>query len=368
MNDTCDVLIIGGGLMGCTVAWELARAGLKTRVLERSVPGAEASSAAGGIVGAQVEAHGRGPMFDLCLASRERYPRFAQALYEQTGIDVGFREGGILRLAFERLSAAKLAVESMWQRRAGHEITRLGSRAARHLEPELTRQVAGGVHFKGDARVDPPLVLKAVHIAASRAGAEFRSGAYVRSVLVSNGRAEGVELEGNQQLRAGLVVVAAGSWTNLVGGVPLNAGAVKPARGQIVELRTSVPLLSRVVFGPRCYIVPRDDGRHLVGSTLEFVGYDRRVTAAAIRDLLDAAIELVPALAGAQLGSCWSNFRPYTDDELPILGESGVERLLLATGHYRTGILLAPITGACIAALAQGRPPPVDLSAFRPQR
>jgi glycine oxidase len=163
-------------------------------------------------------------------------------------------------------------------------------------------------------------------------------------------------------------VVAAGSWTTLIEGLPLRSGSVRPARGQIVELCSPAPLLGRVVYGPRCYLVPRDDGRTLVGSTLEFVGYQRDVTAAAVRDLLSAAIELVPCLGQASVNAAWSSFRPYTEDELPLLGPAGVPGLTLATGHYRNGILLAPITAEITSAVVRGVRPPIPLDAFSPSR
>jgi glycine oxidase len=183
---------------------------------------------------------------------------------------------------------------------------------------------------------------------------------------VQGERAVGIALDGGEVVRAKHVIVAAGSWTTLVEGTGLSAGAVVPARGQIVELATPEPLLRRVVLGPNAYLVPRDDGRVLVGSTLEFVGYRREVTAGAIRDLIDAAIRLVPALASAEFRSSWSNFRPYTKSELPLIGTTGVPGLVLATGHYRNGILLAPVTAAVVSALVRGARPPLPLSAFAP--
>jgi glycine oxidase len=221
-----------------------------------------------------------------------------------------------------------------------------------------------GAHFPEEGRVDPPRLLTALHIAAVKAGAEFRSGTYVRSVIVEDGAVRGVALEDGSRIASEQVVLAAGSWSTLVGGVPLEAGEVRPARGQIVELVTREPLLSRVVFGPGCYLVPREDGRILVGSTLEFVGYRREVTASAVRDLLASAIDLVPSLADAVLGRTWSNFRPHTERGTPLLGPTGVRGLVLATGHYRNGILLAPITAEIVRAVVLGQKPPVDLAPF----
>jgi glycine oxidase len=368
MRERIDVVIVGGGVMGCASAWRLAREGARVVVLERSVPGAEASSAAAGILGAQAEAHAPGPMFELSLKSRAMYPRWAKALFEETGMDVGHRASGLLRVAFESRAGDRLFAETSWQRRRRLAVQRVSGPALRRMEPALSAKLTGGVAFPGDGRVDPPLLLRALHVAAQSAGAQFRTGAYVKSVDVRKDRATGVLLDDGSRIGAGHVVVAAGSWTTLVGGLPLAASAVRPARGQIVELFTPAPVLRRVVYGPRCYLVPRDDGRLLVGSTLEFVGYRRDVTAVAVRDLLNAALKLVPALADASLRGTWSSFRPYTDDELPLLGATGVRGLTLATGHYRNGILLAPITAEIVASIVAGRRSPLPLAPFSPLR
>lgn len=362
-----DVAVIGGGVIGCGCAWELARAGARVIVLERSVPGAEASSAAAGILGAQVEGHGPGPLFDLSLLSRQYYSAWARELARETGIDIEFRRSGVLRVEKTRASVQRLARERAFQRDAGCSVEVLSRAQVASRVPSLSPN-AGGLAFADDARVDPPKLLRALRIAAERKGVTFQSGAYVRSVLLESGRAEGVLLDGGAVMRAGHVLVAAGSWSSLVEGVPLPPGGVVPARGQIVELTSPSPLTSWVVFGPRCYLVPRDDGRILVGSTLEFVGYRREVTAGAVRDLLNAAIELLPSLASAALTGTWSSFRPFLSDGLPALGSAGVPGLWLATGHHRNGILLAPATAKIVRALVLGRRPPIDLRPFSPLR
>lgn len=359
------VVVVGGGVMGCACAWELARAGARVVVLERSVPGAEASSAAAGILGAQVEAHADGPLAALGRESRRLYPAFVRGLARSTGIDVEYRESGVLKVARTPAKASALARSVAWQKPRPRAVDRAWLR--RH-EPSLSLDLGGGVLFLGDARVDPRLLLRALHIAASNAGVTFRSGAYVRSVVREDGRATGVLLDDGSMVRGTHVLVAAGSWTSLVGGVGLSEGSVQPVRGQIVELETPEPVLGRVVFGPKTYLVPRDDGRVLVGSTMEFVGYRREVTAGAVRDLLAAALALCPVLEGATLRSTWSSFRPYTPDELPLIGRGDVEGLLLATGHHRNGILLAPVTAAMIASLVLVKRAPVDMGAFLPSR
>lgn len=364
---SCDVVIVGGGVVGCGSAWELASAGARVLVLERSVPGAEASSAAAGILGAQVEAHAPGPLFDLSLRSRELYPAWSRELQAATGIDIEFRRSGVLRVQPNRRALASTAREHAFQKRRGVRLELLDHAELGKRIPGLAKQ-AGALAFPDDARVDPPKLLRALRIAAERAGAKFRSGAYAQRVLVDSGRAQGVELGNGEHIHASHVLVAAGSWSSLVQGVPLPEGGVAPARGQIVELSLPVPFTSWVVFGPRCYLVPRDDGRLLVGSTLEFVGYRREVTASAVRDLLTAAIELAPPLAEATLTGTWSSFRPYVRDGLPVLGATNISGLLLATGHHRNGILLAPITAKIVRALVLGRRPPVDLRPFSPLR
>jgi glycine oxidase len=364
---SADVVIIGGGVMGSACAWQLAEAGARVIVLEKSVPGAEASSAAAGILGAHAEAHAPGPMADLLLASLGRYDAWARALYERTGIDVELRRSGVLRVAADSRSLRGFERDTAWMKRPARERLRLGAAAVARLEPRLA-PVAGALRFPKDARVDPRLLFRAVHIAAQRAGVRFDSGAYVERVTVEGGAARGVRVEGGTEYRAPTVVVAAGSWSTLVAGTPIESGAVVPARGQVVELSTPAPPLSNVVLGPRCYLVPRDDGRVLVGATVEFVGYRREVTAGAVRDLLDAAITLVPSLASATLKDSWSSFRPYTPDELPLLGHTRVPGLLLATGHYRNGILLAPITAEVVRALIEGKKPSIDVAPFGAER
>jgi glycine oxidase len=365
---SADVIVVGGGVMGCASAYALARRGVRVVVLERSVPGAEASSAAAGMLGAQAESHAPGPFASLSVASRERFGPWAQELRETTGIDVEHRECGILQVARDERGAEELARSAAWQRNEGFEAELLDARAALAMEPSLGEGVAAALHFPRDGRIDPPRLLRALRIAAERAGVRFKSGTYVKRIVAPEGRARGVELEGGTLLEADHVVVAAGSWSTLVGGVPLESDAVRPARGQIVELLLPAPVTRGVISDASFYLSPRDDGRVLIGSTLEFVGYERATTAGAIRDLLTAATRAVPALERADFSRAWSSFRPHTAHGLPFIGRSSIERVWLATGHFRNGILLSPITAEIIAALVTGEAPPVDPSPFEAPR
>lgn len=361
-----DVVIVGGGVMGCACAWRLAESGASVVVLEKSIPGAEASSAAAGILGPRAEAHGPGPMADLLLASGRLYPEWARRLAQATGIDVEYRATGVLRVAETKAALSRLTRGAGWLR--GEKGVRfLSAKEVQKREPLLAK-TAGGVLFESDGRVDPRLLLRAVHVASLKAGVRFETGALVKKLVVQSGRARAVEVEGDVRYEAPSIVLAAGSWSSEVAGTPLPPGSVVPARGQIVELELPAPPLTRVVFGPRCYLVPRDDGRVLVGATLEFVGYRREVTAKAVKDLLSAALELAPVLEHATLRGSWSNFRPYTEDELPLLGPSAVPGLFLATGHYRNGILLAPVTAEIIRSIVLGKKPPVDMRPFQASR
>ncbi|HXK20630.1 MAG TPA: glycine oxidase ThiO [Polyangiaceae bacterium] len=363
-----SVVIIGGGVMGCAAAYELSRRGVAVTVLERSVPGAEASSAAAGILGAQVEAQHAGPLTELGLLSRRLFPQLVKELERVSGVALGYRRSGVLKVAYAAGDVAQLTRELAWQQKAKLPLERLNRSALLAREPSLSRDVAGGLWFEEDATLEPRALLSALRISAEKSGAEFRSGSFVKRIAERGGRAIGVELDNGSLVRGSHVVLAAGSWTSLLSAQANEKARVVPARGQIVELTTSVPLLSSVVFGPDCYLVPRADGRLLIGSTLEFVGFRRGVTAGGAAKLLAAAIRLVPALAEAELSGSWSSFRPYTEDELPLLGPSATPGLILMSGHYRNGILLAPISAQIVAACVLGKKPPLDLTPFSPDR
>jgi glycine oxidase len=283
-------------------------------------------------------------------------------------MDVGYRASGVMRVACTASERNAIAGAALWQRQNGLRVQELDGPEARAYEPELSAAIVGGVRFPDDARIDPPSLMRAIRIAAERAGVQFRVGAAVRRVISDRERARGVLLEDGTRIDGDWTVLAAGSWSTLIEGTGIEAGAVRPARGQIVELAPPTPPLHQVVFGPGCYLSPRDDGRVLVGSTTEFVGYVPAVTARAVRELLASAIALVPALADAPLGRTWAGLRPHTRDELPILGLGKIRNLILATGHFRNGVLLAPLTAKIVAALALDQAPPVDLGPFASDR
>jgi glycine oxidase len=361
-----DVVIIGGGLMGCGIALRLCQAGARVTVLERSIPGAEASSAAAGILAPQMESEGPGPFLELCLRSRALYPTFAQELLELTGVNVAYLPSGVLHTAFDEARAHHLEATVAWQRALGLRAELLTGQEARGLEPALAPEVLAAAHFPDDHQVDNRLLVRALTMAAARVGAQFRSG-YVRGVLEEAGRAVGVDLDG-EPLRADAVVVAAGSWSGLVQGLPLDPRTVRPMRGQMLQLQTRLPLMRHILVSPEGYLVPRADGRVIAGSTMEFAGFDKQVTAEGLSRILALALRLCPQLGGAAVDSSWAGFRPYTEDHLPLLGAGPLPGLFLATGHFRNGILLTPITAKLVAQAVLGERPSVDLTPFRYDR
>jgi glycine oxidase len=359
-----DVAIIGGGVMGCAVALRLAQRGVKVTVIERGIPGAEASSAAAGMLAPQMEADGPGPMLDLGLRSRALYPSLAVELRDVTGIDIGYLKSGVLAVALQEADEAALATRRIWQTARGMRMESLSGDAARKREPALGGTVRAALLFSDDAQVNPPALARAFSQAAAAAGAKFLQGRYVRRVCTSAGTATGVELDGDT-LAAGVVVVAAGSWSGLVEGAGVPSSVVRPARGQLVAIETRPPIFRHVlsVHG-RGYLVPRRDGTVVAGSTVEMVGFRKEVTVSGLAAILGLAQTLVPALADAPVVQSWSNFRPYTEDHLPVLGTTPVRGLVLATGHYRNGILLAPVTAQAIADLIVTGSAGLDLAPF----
>jgi len=361
-----DVVVIGAGVQGCAVALRLAQAKMDVLVLERGIPGAEASSAAGGILSPGVEAVEPGPFFDLCRASTARYAAFARELEEATGLHVGFRGGGTLEVALDDQHAQLLAARAERLEKHGIPAEVLDHDAARGLEPGLSPDVRGALYFSDEASIDSPLLARALYLAAHGAGARFQTG-QVHRIVHEGGRAVAVEHE-TGRLDAGAIVLAAGAWSTLVEGSGLRRGAVRPVRGQIVLLDTRPRLLSRVIFSDKGYVVPRADGRVLCGSTMEEVGFEKAVTAGGLRSVLSLAIEIAPQLANAPLLDMWSNFRPSSPDGWPVLGPSAIPGLYYATGHTRNGVMLTPITADAVSAVILGKPPPVDLAPFSVER
>ena len=376
-----DAIVVGGGVVGCLVARALADAGRRVVLFEAGAElGGAASSAAAGLLSPQMEAAeeilvtgaGNGGRHDamlaLCLAARAGYPAFADAIEGETGIVLHLRTDGTLVVAMEEGEAARLDRRARAQQTRGLRAEWLDAAEARALEPAIADTALGALHLPDDHQVDNLALVRAASAAVgARPAIDVRTRTAVSAIWVERDRVTGVRL-GDESVTADLVVLAAGAWTGTIGGLPRRVG-VRPVKGQMVALLPPAPLIRRVVGGRGVYCVPRDDGRVLVGATVEEAGFDVSIAPAAVEELLAAAATVLPALATAPLHSRWAGLRPGTTDDLPLLGvDPEVEGLIWATGHYRNGILLAPLTASVVAALARGEEPPVDLAAFAPGR
>jgi glycine oxidase len=362
--------VVGGGVIGLGIAWRAAAAGLAVTVVDEA-PGRGASWAAAGMLAPVTEVHyGERPLLGLNLAAAARWPSFAAEVEEASGQEVGYRPGGTLAVARDADDAAVLEDLYRFQLRCGLEVERLRSRECRQLEPGLAPGIRGGVLAAGDHQVDNRALVEALMVACSRAGVRMVTGRVAE--LASDGdRVAGVVLTGGERLPAGAVVLAAGCWSGGLGGLAAEAlPPVRPVKGQLLYLRgpADQPLCQRNVRGLEVYVVPRGDGRVVVGATVEEQGFDTRVTAGAVGDLLRAALELLPDVAELELAETVVGLRPGSPDNAPMLGPAGPEGLVVATGHYRNGILLTPVTADAVAELlATGRVPGL-IAPFTPDR
>jgi len=362
-----DVIVVGGGLMGCSVAYRLAKDGANVTVLERSVPGAEASSAAAGILGPTIESFDDAFALQLGRRSRELHAELAEELDEYFGIDVGFRRCGVVKIAFDEKELGELERQAESLRVQGIRCQRWGPEELARQEPNCSPEALGALSMAEDAQVEPRKLLSAVALGAEREGVTFRTGTTVRAIDLEGGRARGVRLV-KENLHAERVVVAAGSWTTLIPGLPFDSETIYPVRGQMITTETRPPIFRRIVFGAGGYVVTRPDGRVLCGSTMERVGFQRGITFGGMADVIEKATRIAPSLRNAPIESHWSSFRPGTPDGLPLVGESRVEGLFIASGHYRNGILLAPLTAELIADAMSGAPQSREAQALSPKR
>ncbi len=369
-----DVVIVGGGLIGLSISWRAAETGLSVTVVDPA-PGSGSSYAAAGMLAPVTEAHyGEERLLALNLAAGRRYPAFVEELEAVTGRDVGYRSTGTLAVAYDSGDRAVLAAHQEFLSRLGLAAELLGSRETRAEEPLLSPGVRGGLRVDGDHQVDNRRLSAALLVAAERAGVTVRRER-AAEVVVEADRATGVRLSDGEVLRAGAVVLAAGCWSGRLGGLPAAVvPPVRPVKGQILRLRTpdGAPFLHRivrgVVAGTFVYVVPRADGEVVVGGTVEEQGFDTTVRAGAVYELLRNAGALVPAIAELELVECHAGLRPGSPDNAPLLGRTALDGLLLATGHYRNGVLLTPVTADAIATLLATGETPELIAPFSPRR
>ncbi len=365
---TTDVVVVGGGVIGCACAHALAAEGLRVVLLEREGLASQASGAAAGMLLPVGEAEAAGPLLHWGLRALAAYPAWAEELRARSGIDPEWVESGALHLALREEEAPALAARA--GALPGVEVEWLDAASARAAQPGLASELCGALWSPREAHVRSPLLARALAGAASRLGAAVEIGARVTGWLRAGDRVIGVRGSGGD-LSAGSVVLCAGAWAGEAArwlDPPLQL-PVEPLRGQIASLESPRPALGSIVVHGARYLVPKRDGSLVVGATEERAGFDRRVTASGLASLLRAAARLVPALGDASFHAVWSGLRPVTPDRLPLVGPlRSRPGLHVAVGHGRNGVLLAPVTAALVrdAVLGKGLPP--EAEALRPER
>ncbi|GAA2263696.1 glycine oxidase ThiO [Streptomyces ruber] len=370
-----DVLVVGGGIIGLVTAWRAAQRGLATAVVDPA-PGGGAAQVAAGMLAAVTELHyGEETLLGLNLESARRYPAFAAELAEAADLDLGYRQCGTLAVALDADDRAHLRELHALQVRSGLASEWLSGRECRRLEPMLAPGVRGGLRVDGDHQIDPRRLARALVVACERAGVVFHR-VWAEELTVVRERATGVRTADGTALSAGQVVLAGGSLSGRLAGIPdAVLPPVRPVKGQVVRLTVPpryAPFLSRtvraVVRGSHVYLVPRENGELVVGATSEELGWDTTVTAGGVYELLRDAHELVPGITELPLTETRAGLRPGSPDNAPLLGPTGLDGLVLATGHYRNGVLLTPVTGDVLAqVLTTGALPDVARD-FSPRR
>jgi glycine oxidase len=348
------VVIIGAGVVGLGVGWRLASRAAVT-IFDRGKAGGGASDAAAGMLAACCEAEpGEEALVALGREAQARWPAFAAELLRSSGVDVELREEGTLVLALTADDQTEIAHRLEFQRQLDLPLEWLSAAQTRAREPHLAGKIAGSLFSPQDHQVDNRKLTQALRIAAEAADVSIREQHPVKEIIVQGGRARGVVLDDGTIAAADIVVLAAGAWSRGIGGLPPDRRPpVRPVKGQMLALRmdAKAPLLSHVLWAPGAYLVPRRDGRLIVGATVEEKGFDQTITAGGLLTLLEAAWRAVPAVEELPVQEIWVGHRPGSRDDAPILGPGPLEGLFYATGHHRNGILLAPVTADAMARL-----------------
>jgi glycine oxidase len=369
-NSGFDAIFVGAGVIGLACAWRAAQRGARVCVLERDRPAAGATGVAAGMLAPVGEASwGEERLLGFNFESLARWPGFAAQLEGEAELETGFAQRGALHVALDRDEAEELRRRYELHRKLGLDSDWLAGRECRRLEPGLATAVRGGAHVPGEASVDPRQVVAALLGALDQRGVAVHSGAHV-AVADRDGRGWRIGTADGRSFEGASLVLAAGSWSGRAGWLAEDVPPVRPVKGQILTLRGPLeePVCTGIVAGERVYVVPRADGRLIVGATVEERGFDTTVTAGGVHELLREAYRLIPEIAELELVEATAGLRPGSPDNAPLIGAGEAEGLLIATGHFRNGVLQAPVTADCIAALLVGEPPPVDLGPFSPRR
>ncbi len=364
------IVIIGGGVIGLSIARQLRLEGVRDiTVIDRAAMGREASWAAAGMLAPNAETETIDDFYRLCADSNRHYGAFAAELLAETDIDIEFRPDGTLELSFDETGSQRLEQKFGRQKRAGIEVEMLTNAEIRAIETAVSPSVVSGLLYPNDGHVENRKLVDALVEYSKRNGIHLLQNIAAEELIMSHKKVTGVRTA-TGTTSADVTILANGAWSSLIkiGGsaIPFN---IKPIRGQMLAFGGSSGMFEKVIYGSGAYLVPRADGRILVGATVEDAGFVRAVTEDGVRELREAGIRTMPGLADLDMIDSWSGFRPCSDDDLPILGQlDGVEGLTIATGHYRNGILLAPITARIIADLVVRGENSEYLKSFSPMR
>lgn len=361
-----DVVIAGGGLIGGSIALELALAGMKVGLYDSREPGREASWASAGMISPAPESPAMIPFMPMSLGSVALYPELIRRVEDLTGKNVGYRKDGALDAILTGDVQEELSTIIALQHGVGLRAEALSAEQARELEPALTEEIEAAIFRPDEASLDNRIFTDAVLEAARIKGAQIFAGNGAAAIWKDGGRSKGLILE-QGRVEAKWTIIAAGCFSARIEGVAPYA-PVFPAKGQMVALRSESVSLRHVLWLDHTYLVPRNDGRIIAGSTIERTGFDRDVTAGGIQKILSGAMLLVPALEKARIEETWAGLRPDSPDHLPIIGPTDVDGLLMATGHFRSGILLAPITARLIGEWVTKQKVSLDWERFSPMR
>ncbi len=350
-------------MIGLAVADELTRHGAEVIVLEKGLrAGAEASSAAAGILSPHGEAHGPGPLLSLLLAGFQLIPEMAARLQALTHVDLLYKANGMLAVALSDEEEKKLAADIDWQEKAGLRLERVSAAQVKALEPAIDGPVRWGVRWPQMAQIDNTALIEAYCRAIGKQGGIIRTNREVSRFITKGDRVVGVETL-SEQITADVVVNCAGSWARFDGGLPFQLPVV-PVKGQLLQFKTTSPLVRHVVVSGGAYLVQRSTVRLIAGTTVERAGYDKTVTNSGSRSVLDGITRICSAFGSLKPETAWAGLRPGTPDDMPILGETPLKGLFVAAGHYRNGILLAPLTGRIMGDLILKQKSPMDISPF----
>lgn len=364
--NTFDAVIAGGGLIGASIALELADAGLTVGVFDAREPGREASWASGGMISPAPENPGMIPFVPMSLASVALYPEFIRRVEGLTGMDVGYRKSGALYVILTGNAEEELSTVIALQHGVGLKAKALRATQARQMEPALTEQLQAAIFREDEASLDTRAFTDATLKAAEQKGVKIFARNGAKAVWKAGNRCRGLILE-DGQAEAKWTVIAAGCFSARIEGAAEYA-PVSPAKGQMIALRSESVKIERILWLEHKYLVPRSDGRIIAGSTIERTGFDHAVTAGGVQLILREVMKMVPGLETARIEETWAGLRPDSPDHLPIIGPTDVEGLLMATGHFRSGVLLAPVTARMIREWVVAQTVSVDWDRVSPMR